>query len=355
LDNNAIKPGTYAPAVVLTRGDIVESLHRAAVAVVDAGGTLLASLGSAETVTYLRSTAKPLQAITLVENGGMGHFGFSHRELSLMCASHCGTDRHASVAASIQEKAGVKETDLLCGVHPPLDKETAEEMILRGEKSTPNRHQCSGKHSGMMANCKLHGFPIEKYIDLKHPLQQMVMRTNAEMWDVVPDSIRVGVDGCSVPVFAIALKNAALGFARLVDPEDLSPGRASACRQIAQAMIEYPEMVAGNGRFDTELMRVGGGKLIAKMGAEGFQSVGVFPGVSHLSSRGIGVAVKVEDGDLRGETAALIALEALRQMDAISSQELDELKPFTSRPIYNWRKMEIGRIKTIFALEFWRS
>jgi L-asparaginase II len=339
--------------VELTRGNITESLHFGAAAVVDSGGRLLAGLGNPEAVTFLRSTAKPLQAITLVEDGGIDHFGFTDEEVSLMCASHCGTDHHASVAASIQAKAGVGEGDLLCGIHNPLDRQTYKAMILRGEQSTANRHQCSGKHSGMLANCVLHGFPTGDYIDPEHPLQRMVKEANAEMWEIDPDDIEMGIDGCSVPVFAVPLKNAALGFARLVDPHALPEKRRLACARITQAMTRHPKMVAGDGWFDTELMRAGHGTLVTKMGAEGFQSVGVFPGVSSPWPLGLGIALKIEDGDLRGKIASLVAVEVLRQLGVLSMQQLEALKRFYTRPIYNWRKLEIGEMRPVFELAYY--
>jgi L-asparaginase II len=342
----------FLPVVELTRGSMTESLHFGAIAVVDAEGTLLASYGNTEKTVFLRSTAKPLQAISFVENGGMERFGLTEEELSLMCASHSGTDHHAAVAASIQQKAGVSEDDLLCGVHPPMDRGAYKEMILRGEAPTGNRHQCSGKHSGMLANCKLHGFPIEDYINPDHPLQKMIFDINAQMWDLPAGVIETGIDGCSVPVFAVPVRSAAYGFARLCDPADLPEPRAAACRRITAAMTTFPKMVAGDGFFDTELMRAGNGRLVTKMGAEGFQSIGIMPGSGTGNGRGIGVGIKILDGDLRGSIGPLVAVEVLRQMNLLSPAEQTALGKFYSRPLQNWRGLEIGQIRPVFELEF---
>lgn len=347
-----LTPSGCEPVAELIRGSLLESLHLGAIAVVDAAGKLLASLGNPNQLAFLRSTAKPLQAISFVEAGGMEAFGFSEEELALMCASHCGSDHHAAVAASMQHKAGLQESDLLCGVHAPLDRATFKAMILRGEEPGPNRHQCSGKHTGMLANCLLRGFPLENYIDPEHPLQKLVLETNAQMWDLPAESIQIGIDGCSVPVFAVPLCNAAYGFARLSDPSGLGEQRAAACRRITAAMTAFPKMVAGDGWFDTELMRAGAGRLVTKMGAEGFQSVGVMPGVSAISANGMGVAVKILDGDQRNSVAALVAVEVLRQLGALLPGEEAALKKFDARPLYNWRRMEIGRIQPVFKLQF---
>jgi L-asparaginase II len=238
-------------------------------------------------------------------------------------------------------------------VHAPLDRETWRAMILRGEEPTPNRHQCSGKHSGMLANCQLHGYSLENYIDPNHPLQELVLAVNAEMWDIPAASVGIGIDGCSVPVFAVPLRNAAYGYARLMDPADIPEKRSLACRRITAAMTGFPEMVAGNGWFDTELMRAGAGSLITKMGAEGFQSVAIRPGKTDLSSRGVGVAIKIMDGDLRGSIASLVAMETLRQLGALTKEEEGVLSQFGSRPLRNWRGLEIGQIEPVFKLNFY--
>ncbi len=322
-----------------------------AIAVVDADGHLLASYGNPETVAYMRSSAKPIQAISFVEDGGMEKFGFTDEELSLICASHHGTDQHAKTAAAMQKKIGVTEKDLLCGVHWPTDRETTNAMLLHGEKPTPNRHNCSGKHTGMLANCKLHGFPIADYIQPDHPLQQLILKVNSEMWEMPADEVEIGIDGCSVPVFGVSLYKAALGFAKLCDPANLPEKRAAACRHITSAMTAYPKMVANDGAFDTELMRSGQGRLVCKAGAEGFRNIAVKPGVTTISARGIGVALKILDGDQRGGVTSLVGVEVLKQLGAISKEELEQLKAFYTRPIKNWRGFEIGIIRPIFSLD----
>ena len=342
----------YLPVVELTRGAITESVHLGSIAVVDADGHLLASYGNADTVTFLRSSAKPIQAISFVEDGGMEAFDFTEEELSLICASHHGTDDHAKTAASMQKKIGVSEDDLLCGVHWPSDHATANAMLLRNEKPTPNRHNCSGKHTGMLANCRLHGFPIADYIQADHPLQQLILKVNCEMWNMPAEEVEIGIDGCSVPVFGISLYKAALGFARLCDPADLPEQRAAACRRITSAMTTYPRMIANDGSFDTELMRTGQGRLVCKAGAEGFRNIGIMPGVTGFSGRGIGIAMKILDGDQRGGITSLVAMEVLRQLGAISVRDMDQLKEFDTRPIKNWRGLEVGVIRPVFSLTF---
>lgn len=344
--NNELYPWgmAFAPAVVLTRGEIVESIHMAAIAVVDANGRLIASYGNPYYVTFMRSSSKPLQAIPLIEQGGVQAFHLTQQEIALLCASHEGTDLHVQVIKSIQEKTGVLESDLMCGTHPVSDRATAEAMLLRGEKPSPNRHNCSGKHTGFLSQAIMRNVPREGYLDVHHPVQQTVIQTFAEMCQIPVEDIQIGIDGCSAPVFGLPLFNAALGIARLCDPSALSPVRASACRTITNAMTEFPEMVAGYSTFDTQIMRVGQGKIITKRGAEGFQVIGLMPGAIAENSPALGISIKIADGDLKERARPLLSIEVLRQLGALDSVQLAALAAYDTRPISNYRNLIVGKI-----------
>jgi L-asparaginase II len=247
-------PVGYQPVVEILRGGIVESIHFGAVAVADARGNLIAYCGDPETATFLRSSAKPFQALPLVESGAADAFGLTSDQLAVICASHSGTDRHAEVVRAAQARCGVTEDDLLCGVHPPLDPETASRLRAEGREPTPIRHNCSGKHTGMLGLARFLGAPLAEYTKPDHPVQQRILNAFSAMCDIIPESVGVAIDGCSVPTFAVPLRAAATAYAHLADPAGLAPGRASACRRIFSAMSEYPFLVAGPGRFDTALM-----------------------------------------------------------------------------------------------------
>jgi len=340
----------YAPLVELTRGNLVESVHFGAAVIVDANGELLGSYGDARLTAFLRSSAKPFQALPFIERGGHRTFGLTPREIALTCASHAGTDEHVRVLESIQAKVGVTEGHLQCGAHPITHEATLEAMHLRGEKPTPNRHNCSGKHTGMLAHAKLRGLALDTYLERNHPIQETILQCVAEMCGVAPKDIELGTDGCSAPNFAVPLYNAALGFARLCDPAGLSGSRAEACRVITSAMTAHPEMVAGPGRFDTLLMETGRGKIVSKAGAEGFQCIGILPGAVAPASPGIGIAVKVSDGDSAGRARPAIVLEILRQLGAVSADELEALQAFGPRkPLQNWRKLVVGEMRPAFG------
>jgi L-asparaginase II len=341
----------YSPIFETTRGDITESLHYGAFAIVDVSGNLIAEYGDPNTVTYLRSSAKPFQALPFIESGGAEHFGLSSAEIALICASHSGTDKHVEIAHSIQQKANLSESDLLCGVHPPFDKSTAEAMRKRNEEPTPNRHNCSGKHSGMLAFAALNDWSKSDYIDQSHPVQERILKCFAEMFDLSVEEIHIGIDGCSVPNFAAPLYNAALAYARLCDPSSLETRRANACRSITSAMIANPDVVSGPGRFDTCLMEVGKGFILSKGGADGYQGIGLMPGALNVDSPALGIAIKISDGDLKDRARSPVSVEILHQLGVLNDSNLGSLVEFKPRsPLYNWRKLVVGYAQTTFNL-----
>jgi L-asparaginase II len=255
------------------------------------------------------------------------------------------------VIQSIQAKIGVTADDLLCGIHPPEDKLTARRMIEKGEANSPLRHNCSGKHTGMLAHCKLRGWPTENYIDPSHPLQQTIFETFSQMCGIPVQDLLLGTDGCSAPVFAVPMSAAAWAFARLADPSSLPEPRAAACRHIFEAVTQFPEMIAAPGALDTELMRVGAGKILVKSGAEGYLGISLLPGACGEGSPAYGITIKVSDGDMHEERArATVAIEVLHQMGALNPEQLVQLGNFDRRPQYNWRHFEVGEIRPAFKL-----
>lgn len=354
----------YSPVFELNRGKTVESIHYGAVAIVDVHGNLLAWVGNPETTTFLRSTAKPFQAIPLMEHGGQDAFGLSLREIAIICASHSGTDEHVEVVRSLQGKTGVVESDLMCGTHEPIHEPTAQRLRARNEPLTSNRHNCSGKHSGMLAYIHLkeklgETFSEElSYIDPHHPIQMEIVRTFAEMCNLPLESVKMGIDGCSAPNFAVPLRNAALAFARLCHPEAgtvTSPERVVACRIITSAMMSNPDMIGGPGRFDTRLMDIGQGRILSKGGAEAYQGIGLMPGALGANSPSIGIALKISDGDDRKKVSNAVTLEVLRQLDALNADDLDALLDFGPRyDLFNWRKVIVGEARTTFDLQISR-
>jgi L-asparaginase II len=351
---------TGQPLFEVTRGNLVESVHYGSVAVVDSNGKLISSYGDPQLVAFLRSSAKPFQALPFVERGGVEYFGFTPRELSISCASHEGSDLHVQTVEGIQKKIGVEESALQCGVHLPGDVEAFKSLIINNKKPTPNQNNCSGKHTAMLAHAQMRGFPLENYLDINHPIQQEILTSFAEMCQLPVKEVELGIDGCSAPNFAVPLHNAALAMARLCDPRELSKERASACRKITSAMTTHPEMVSAYGEFDEQLMRVGAGQIVCKRGAEGYQIIGLLPNVLSADSPGIGIALKVSDGDASRTTMDLVhitrvrpavTLEILRQLGVLSSEQEQALASFGPvLPVKNHRGVVTGQSRPSFEL-----
>lgn len=350
--------GWYEPVVEVTRGGLVESVHYGAVAVADRTGRLLAWCGDPDATTFLRSSAKPFQALPFVEGGGLDAFGLSARQLALICASHAGTDAHKAMAESIQAQVGIDETCLLCGTHPPYDPDTWARIRERGEPLTPNRHNCSGKHTGMLAQARFLGLPLETYIDPNHPVQGRILEVFSALCGLSPADVLLGIDGCSVPTFAVPLAAAATGYARLADPSGLPAERARAVRRIVDAMTANPDMVDGPGRFDTRLMQVAGGTILSKAGAEGYRGMAIRPGALGPGSPGLGVAIKIADGEPGkltdsppGQRAGRrAALAVLAQLGALVPDQLDALAEFGTQPVTNFRKLVVGETRACLTL-----
>jgi L-asparaginase II len=351
---------TVQPLFEVTRGTLVESVHHGSIAVVDANGTLLSQYGDPHLVAFLRSSAKPFQMIPFVEHGGVEHFGYTSRELAISCASHIGSDLHVQTIEALQKKVGINESHLQCGSHLPDDAAALKGLIRNNEAPTPNRNNCSGKHTTMLAYAKLRGLALENYLDIDHPLQQDILASFADLCLIQPSEIFLGIDGCSAPNFAVPLFNAALGMARLCDPHELANARAEACKKITSAMTSHPEMISGVGEFDCELMTAGEGKIVTKRGAEGFQIIGLMPGALGNDSPGIGIALKVTDGDATRVGSNLVSssrvrpavtLEILRQMRVLSSEQLQALAGFGPvSSIKNHRGIVTGQSRPVFEL-----
>lgn len=321
---------------------MTESVHRGHISVVDFRRHTIAFAGNPDYYTYIRSTAKPIQAIPLLEAGGLERYSFTPAELALCCASHNGESAHAETTLAVLRKAGLDESALRCGVHEPLYRPAADALKQSGQTATPLHNNCSGKHAGMLALSVLLQVPSQQYTATAHPVQLKMLQTIAEMCGVAPESIGIGTDGCGVPVFAMPLSALAYGYARLGRPEELPAPRADACRQVIGAMRKAPYYVAGTGRYDTRLAEITGGRVIGKMGAEGVYALTV-------PQEGLGLALKIEDGAERALYPA--ATEALLQLGLLSPSEAKQLEAFHQPAVTNRRGETVGIIRPVFRLQ----
>lgn len=340
-----------APLVEVRRGSITESRHRGHISAVDGDGQIVASLGSPETLTYLRSSAKPFQALPLLTSGAADRFRFTEQEVAVACASHNGEAIHTETVASMLAKIGLDASDLKCGIHEPFSTEVVAGMRARGESANVLQNNCSGNHAGMLALALHLGAPTETYDEPDNPAQLMIGRVVSEFSGVAVEDIAVGVDGCGAPVFGVTVRAMALMYARLVVPPrefDLETQRA--CRRIVGAMTTYPEVIGGRAeRLDTKVMRAGRGRLVSKIGAEGVYTAGVLP--CREWPRGLGLAVKIEDGEDRRARAPIV-IESLRQVGVLSGDALEELAPYVSFPVRNHRGDTVGEVRPSFELPF---
>jgi len=319
--------------VDVLRGGLVESRHRVHAVVADADGGLVWTAGDAGLVTFVRSAIKMFQALPLVEDGGVERYGLTTEEVAITTASHGGEPFHLDAVRALLRKAGCDEEALACGPHPPMHAASAE--ALRAGGVTPGRlhNNCSGKHAGMLALAGLHGWPRVQYHLLAHPVQTRVLATLAEWTGVPHDALGCAIDGCGLPTFALPLDAMARGCARLSAAAargDDAPAR------VLGAMTAHPAHVAGTDRLCTDLMRAAGGRVWAKVGAEGYYCAGV-------PDLGLGIALKVEDGTWRAVEPALLAV--LREAGAIDDDVRAALETYAAPTILNTRGERVGGIR----------
>ena len=322
----------HVPLVETTRGGTTECVHYGSVAVVDADGRIVAAVGDPDSLNFTRSALKPLQALPFLEDGGMQHYGFGSQELALMCASHSGEAMHVQLAQRILERAGLTDTALQCGCHPPSYFATTGTFAPAGTWG-PLFHNCSGKHAGFLAWCQMQGAPTATYLESGHPLQQRIRVAAARA--AQGDALAQGIDGCSAPNFAMPLKRLAQIYARLAGND--SPEMSA----MFFAMTRHPDLVSGTARSDLALMQTGAGDWVSKVGADGMQAIGV-------RSKELGIAVRIADGNPRALHAATI--EVLQQLGLLEDSSGTPLAVYDCPPIRNYRGVETGGVVPVLKL-----
>ena len=327
--------------LVDTRGNRVESRHRLTVAVVDADGHPVAGTGDWSQLTFWRSTAKPFQLLPLVERGGIERFGLTREELALACASHNGEAVHQAVAREWLAHLGLQPEALACGGHRSLEASVADEMLLAGATPGPLASNCSGNHLALLGLACLEGWPTEGYEVAGHPVQQAVEERVATWSGVGTDGIVWGIDGCTAAAVATRLDGLALAWARF------GASTAPAPTAIREAMLAHPYLIAGRGRLDTAMMQAWPGEILVKVGAEGVYAAA-------LPRRRIGIALKVEDGDMRSAAIAMVGVmeRLVERLLPGETSRWPELDPWREPVIYNTRQQPTGRSELRGALEF---
>ncbi|WP_334187017.1 asparaginase [Noviherbaspirillum sp.] len=329
-----------APLVEVTRGDDVECIHFGSVAVVDIRGNLLYQAGDPHFLTFTRSTIKPFQALPFLCADGPAKFNFTKREVALLCASHSGEPMHVDAVQSMLQKAGCDEQHLRCGCHEPMFYSVTGERPPPAERFSQLHHNCSGKHSGFLAWCVQHDAPLDSYLDRAHPLQQAVRDAVAEAAGLPVSALKTGTDGCSAPNYAMPLSRLALSYARLAQG-GAEPRFGSAMGELFDAMTGHPELVSGTGRNDLAFMQTAPGDWVAKIGADGVQVIGV-------RSAGIGIALKVADGNMRALNTATVSV--LQQLGLVDAPEKSPLAPWSRPQLINYKGLHTGEVRAAVQL-----
>jgi len=324
-----------------TRDPVVENIHRGDIVVVNGEGEKIAYLGDPDKLAYMRSAAKPFQACAVLESGAIDYFGLTERELAVICGSHYAEEFHVLAVLSILYKIGLDERYLQCGPSYSISSKVTMYYVKKGVEKKNVFHSCSGKQAGMLAIAAKEGFDASTYLDINNPVQQMILDVIAYFAEMDREKIIIGVDGCGAPVHAMPLINMAKAYMKLANPSHVDEKHVAPIRKVAMAMTGYPEMIAGTGAFDTELMKVTRGRLVAKLGSDGVYCVGAM-------RKDIGIAIKMEDGNVK--VLPSVVLEALKQLELINHEELEELKHFYTMNIKNNQGDKIGEIKPEFKL-----
>ncbi len=333
-DTSERPPGSIDPRSI-------ENVHYGSIAVVDVDGRLRSSIGDPERSTFTRSTLKPFQALPFVREGGPAAYGWSSREIALMCASHSGESMHTGIVASMLASTGCDATHLQCGCHVPGRYAALGRTPPPDVEWSPIEHNCSGKHAGFLASCRLHGEPVEGYLATDSPLQRRVSASLGALAGLAAHEMPSGTDGCSAPNYALPLSRLALLYARLAQGTDAAD-EGESLGVLVDAMTRHPELVSGTRRSDLALMSLRPGDLVTKIGADGVQAIGI-------RSLGLGVAVKVDDGN---RDALYVAVaELLVQLGVLEAPSVhDACAPWLHTRIHNARGLAIGRIRPVFRL-----
>ena len=324
------------------RGDSIESIHYGSIVVVDNNGRVVYYAGDPEFATYIRSALKPMQVVPFLESGGFEHFGFDLTALAIMCGSHAGSELHVSQVSSNLAKIGLDESYLLCGTHPPIEYASQGILPRREETFSPLQHNCSGKHSGMLAFALYKGLDPKRYMEFDEEPQLSIRKAVLEICEISEDRVNRGIDGCSLPNYHMPLRNFAHGFANIGTLKADQPERRKAFAMIIKAMQTHPILVSGDKRSDYLIQQALPTEVICKLGGESIQGVA-------LIKQGWGMAVKIADGNFRA--LGPVVVEALRQLEVLPDSRLEHVKPLIRPEIRNNRDLLTGHIQPVFKLK----
>ncbi len=328
------------------RGEVLESFHRGVICIVDADQKIIYSEGDTQQICYPRSALKFFQQIPLLASGAADALGLSEEELAVTCGSHNGEAMHVAAVDSILKKAGLERSALKCGAQYPTHRKSANALLASGQKAEAIHNNCSGKHAGFLAYCVFRGWDTEDYLNPQHPLQAEIRKLVSDFHAYPETLLHTALDGCSAPIYSIPVYNQALGYMHLAKfaKEDSSLGKA--CKRLINAAGKYPLMIAGTGRYCSDLMLQSGSRIIGKTGAEGIYSLA-------FTEEIIGACIKIDDGKMLPQYN--VAQKLVRQSRILSDEQLTPLETYEESAITNYNKFETGtlRVNPAILAETW--
>jgi len=324
------------------RGKVAESFHTGNIAVADSAGKLLYYFGNPLMVTFMRSAAKPLQAVNVITSGAADRFKLSAQELAIMCASHYAQPNHRKTVKSILKKSGLTLNNLLCGKLISLNNDYALKLAANGVEPERIGSDCSGKHAGMLSTCAHLGYPLDNYLNLDCKLQKEILHHIADFANIPAYEIILAKDGCSAPVHAFPLFNMAISYARLTNPGKMHPSHREAALRITDAMSAHPEMLAGKNGFCTDFNKTFAGRMVGKLGAEGIYCVGVL-------GLDLGISIKIDDGNPRA--LAPVVMSVLKQLNLAQPADFKALKKYLKPAIINTNNEKVGLVEPVFKIK----
>lgn len=322
--------------VEIYRAGVLESFHRGVICVVNEAGKIIYSQGNVNQICYPRSAMKFVQVLPLIESGGIERFGFTLEEVAVMCGSHNAESEHLKAVNSILSKIGLDKSYLFCGPQYPTSKKDADALIRKNEKPHHIHNNCSGKHAGMLALCKLMNVSINDYINPHHPIQQLILECVEEMYEYPKEKMVTALDGCSAPVYSMPVYNQAVAYKNVIYPEKFPPKRRAACKAVVQAVSSHPFMVAGTGRYCTDMMQVCGKRIVGKTGAEGIFCLG-------LREEKMGVCIKIDDGKMLPQYN--VAQSFIEATNIFTREQLQPLHHYVEDELKNCNEFNAGKIK----------
>jgi L-asparaginase II len=332
--------------IKIYRGNLIENIYRGDISIVNREGNSIYSLGKKQKITYWRSAAKPIQVLPVIYSGASQKYKFTDQEIAILTASHNGEKKHVQLVYSILDKINLREKDLQCGICPPAHKPTANDLHKKGIHIGPIYNPCSGKHAAQLALCQYFGWGIHDYYYIEHPVQQMILDVIANVTEFPKEKIYIGIDDCGVPVFGLPIKYMANAYTRIANWELLPQKYREAAQKIFLSMMVNPYIVGGTDRFDTDLMRVSNGNLIAKSGADGVFCIGIR---DEKGIPGLGITIKMESGNMKFLPMAVIRI--LDQLTILSKEQIHKLKKYLPPDILNYRNEKVGHFDSDFKLK----